>query len=140
MWCATLGLNKIAGVSKTQDWHVHHIEHQLGAYTDCPHGIGLAVISVPYYRYIRQYGSAKFARFATNVFGISSDGKSEEELGLAGIEALSAFIDELGIPRTLRELGASRDMLEKIANTTSPAGGYKQLTSEEMLAILKECY
>ena len=140
MWCATLGLNKIAGVSKKQDWHVHHIEHQLGAYTDCPHGIGLAVISVPYYKYIYKYGAHKFARFATNVFGISPDGKSEDDLALAGIEALSDFIDELGIPRTLRELGATRDMLEKIANTTSPAGGYKQLTSKEMLEILEACY
>ena len=140
MWCATLGLNKIAGVSKKQDWHVHHIEHQLGAYTDCPHGIGLAVISVPYYRYIYKYGAHKFARFATNVFGILPGGMSEGELANAGIDALSDFIDELGIPRTLRELGATRDMLEKIAETTSPAGGYKSLTSEEMLEILKACY
>ena len=50
MWCATLGLNTVTGLSKTQDWEVHNIEHQLGAYTDCPHGLGLAVISMPYYR------------------------------------------------------------------------------------------
>lgn len=43
MWCATLGLNTITGLSKTQDWKVHHIEHQIGAYTDCPHGLGLTV-------------------------------------------------------------------------------------------------
>ena len=44
MWCATLGLNTVTGLSKTQDWEVHNIEHQLGAYTDCPHSLGLAVI------------------------------------------------------------------------------------------------
>ena len=62
MWCATLGLNKITGLSKTQDWEVHNIEHQLGAYTDCPHGLGLAVISMPYYRYIYKDGIDKFVK------------------------------------------------------------------------------
>ncbi|MDO5537459.1 MAG: iron-containing alcohol dehydrogenase, partial [Desulfovibrionaceae bacterium] len=37
MWCATMGLNTITGLSKSQDWEVHMIEHQVGAYTDCPH-------------------------------------------------------------------------------------------------------
>ncbi len=140
MWCATLGLNKITGVSKTQDWQVHHIEHQLGAYTDCPHGIGLAVISVPYYKHIYKWGIDKFVRFATNVFGISPEGKTKDELALGGISALSDFIDELGIPRTLRELGATEDMLEKIAKTTEPGGGYKHIGYEDMLEILRECY
>ena len=140
MWCATLGLNKITGVSKTQDWQVHHIEHQLGAYTDCPHGAGLAVISVPYYKYIYKDGIDKFARFATNVFGICPEGKTKDELALSGISALSDFIDELGIPRTLRELGATEDMLEKIAKTTEPGGGYKHIGYEDMLEILKACY
>lgn len=52
------------GLSKAQDWEVHMIEHQLGAYTDCAHGVGLAIISVPYYKYIYQYGIDKFVRFA----------------------------------------------------------------------------
>ena len=64
MWCATVGLNTISGLSKEQDWEVHMIEHQLGAYTDCAHGAGLAAISGPYYRYILPYGTEKFARFA----------------------------------------------------------------------------
>lgn len=64
MWCATMGINKLTGLSKAQDWEVHMIEHQLGAYTDCAHGVGLAIISVPYYKYIYQYGIDKFVRFA----------------------------------------------------------------------------
>ena len=47
MWASTMGLNKILGVSKEQDWHVHAIEHQVGAYTDCPHGIGLRWFPFP---------------------------------------------------------------------------------------------
>lgn len=140
MWCATLGLNTVTGVSKTQDWEVHMIEHQLGAYTDCPHGLGLAVISVPYYRYIYKYGLDKFVRYAVNVWGIDATGKTKEEIALHGIDKLAEFIKEMGIPTTLRELGATEEMLPLIAKTTVKGGGYKQMDESDILTVLKECY
>ena len=140
MWCATLGLNTVTGLSKTQDWEVHMIEHQLGAYTDCPHGLGLAVISVPYYKYIYKYGLDKFVRFAQNVFKVDGKGKSKEEIALLGIGALADFIKEMGIPTTLRELGATEEMLPKIAATSVKGGGYKQMDEQDILAVLKACY
>lgn len=140
MWCATLGLNTITGVSKTQDWEVHMIEHQLGAYTDCPHGLGLAVISVPYYRYIYKYGLDKFVRYAENVWGVDATGKTKEEIALQGIDKLAEFIKEMGIPTTLRELGATEEMLPLIAKTTVKGGGYKQMDESDILTVLKECY
>ena len=140
MWCATLGLNTVTGVSKTQDWEVHMIEHQLGAYTDCPHGLGLAVISVPYYRYIYKYGLDKFVRYAENVWGVDATGKTKEEVSLQGIDKLAEFIKEMGIPTTLRELGATEEMLPLIAKTTVKGGGYKQMDASDILTVLKECY
>ncbi len=140
MWCATLGLNTVTGVSKTQDWEVHMIEHQLGAYTDCPHGLGLAVISVPYYRYIYKYGLDKFVRYAENVWGVDTTGKTKEEVALQGIDKLAEFIKEMGIPTTLRELGATEEMLPLIAKTTVKGGGYKQMDESDILTVLKECY
>ncbi len=140
MWCATLGLNKITGVSKEQDWEVHNIEHQLGAYTDCPHGVGLAIVSIPYYRYIYKYGLDKFVRFAKNIWDVQTDGKTKEQVAEEGIDRLFDFVKELGIPTTLREVGATEDMLEKIANSASLGGGYKELTNAEILEILKECF
>lgn len=140
MWCATVALNRITGLSKTQDWEVHGIEHQLGAYTDCPHGLGLSVISMPYYRYIYKYGLHQFVRFAKNVWGVSGEGKSEDEIALEGIAALENFSKELGIPSTLRELGATEDMLEKIAYSVEEGGGYKKMTHEDILTVLKECF
>lgn len=140
MWCATLGLNTVTGVSKMQDWEVHMIEHQLGAYTDCPHGLGLAVISVPYYRYIHKYGLDKFVRYAENVWGVDATGKTKEEIALQGIDKLAEFIKEMGIPTTLRELGATGEMLPLIAKTTVKGGGYKQMDESDILTVLKECY
>lgn len=140
MWSATLALNTIAGLSKEQDWEVHMIEHQLGAYTDCAHGMGLAAISMPYYRYIYSYGLDKFVRFAKEVWNVSEEGKSKEEIALEGIDCLETFAKELGIVTSLRELGATREMLPLIANSTVLGGGYKKLTVEEILKILENCY
>lgn len=141
MWCTTIGLNTITGVSKAQDWEVHMIEHQLGAYTDCAHGIGLAIISIPYYKYIYKYGLDKFVRFAEKIWKVESKNLTKDEIALAGIEKLSEFIKELGIPTTLREVGTTEDMLPKIANSSVILdGGYKKLTPDEILTILKEAY
>lgn len=140
MWCATIALNTITGLSKQQDWEVHMIEHQLGAYTDCAHGAGLAAISVPYYKYILKYGEDKFVRFAKNIWNIPCDGMSKTDAANAGIDKLCKFITALGLPLTLRELGASEDMLPKIANSCVLGGGYKQMDANDILNVLKECY
>ena len=140
MWCATIGLNTITGLSKQQDWEVHMIEHQLGAYTDCAHGAGLAVISLPYYRMIAPYGIDKFVRFAKNVWDLDTDSLSKTEAAEAGIEKLRDFIKELELPLTLRDLGATEEMLPKIANSTVLGGAYKVMNAEDILAVLKQCY
>lgn len=140
MWSSTLAMNPIMGLSKTQDWEVHMIEHQLGAYTDCAHGMGLAAISLPYYRYIYKFGLDKFVRFAKQVWGVDETGKTKEAVALEGIAAMEKFIKECGIVTSLKELGATEEMLPLIANSTALLGGYKVLTAEEVLEILKTAY
>lgn len=140
MWCATMALNKILSLSKTQDWMVHQIEHQLGAYTDCAHGVGLAIISIPYYRHICHFGLHRFVRFATHIWGVNPDGKSDEQIALEGIECLSRFIAELGIPQTLREVGTTEEMLPLIAASCNKCGGYHVPSTDEVLQMLKECF
>ena len=140
MWSSTMALNKIVGLSKMQDWQVHSIEHQLGAYTDCAHGMGLAAISIPYYKHIYKYGVKKFARFAKVVWDIKEDNKTEEEVALEGVNALEAFIKNTGMVTSLKELGATKEMLPLIANSSDIDGYYKKLTHEEILSILEECY
>ena len=140
MWCATMGLNKILALSKEQDWEVHMIEHQLGAYTDCPHGVGLAIISPAYYRYIYTYGLPKFVRYAQNVWKVDGKGMTDEEIALEGIRRLESFFRELGIPATLREVGATEEMLPLIAKSTIPGGGYRQMEAPDILEVLKACF
>ncbi len=143
MWEATLALNTMVGLGKKQDWNVHGIEHQLGAYTHCPHGLGLAVISYPYYKYICQFGKGQFVKFAKNVFDVRAESKSEDEIILQGIEKMEDFIKDLKIPTTLKELGATREMLPLIAKSAYQNGlsaGFHPMSEEETLRILEDCY
>ncbi len=140
MWCATMGLNRILGVSKQQDWEVHMIEHQLGAYTDCAHGIGLAIISPAYFRHVFRHGLHRYVRFAENVWKVDPTGKTDEQIALEGISRFESFIRELGIPATLREVGATPEMLPLIANSTILGGGYYKVTPTDILQILNDCF
>ena len=92
MWAATMGENRIIKLGKRCDFQCHQIEHQMGAYTDCNHGQGLAVIHPVYYRHIYKDGLSKFVRFAVNVWGIDPTGKSGEETALAGVEIGRAHV------------------------------------------------
>lgn len=142
MWESAMAENRILKLGKRCGFPCHQIEHQLGAYTGCNHGQGLAVLHPAYYRRICGPEKQKFARFATRVWGIPAGGKSEEELAHVGVEALAGFIQELGLPTTLRQLGlADAKMLPVIADSCNlePASCPK-ITKEEILTLLQACF
>ena len=141
MWDATMAENRVIKMGKQCDFQCHNMEHQLGAYTDCNHGCGLAVLHPAYYRHICRSGLPKFVRFAERVWGIPREGRSDEALALAGIDALAAFIREIGLPTTLKELGVRREQLEEIAFSCAiSAGSYQKMTHEEILELFQACY
>ena len=142
MWDATMAENRIIKLGKRTDFQCHQMEHQLGAYTDCNHGAGLAVLHPTYYRHIYKDGLAKFKRFASEVCNISSDGKTDEETARAGIDELERFIREIGLPATLQELGIHGDVdLKAVADSCAVVpGSYRKLTQEEIFEIFKECF
>lgn len=139
MWSATWALNTLIGEGKTQDWMVHMIGHAISAYTHATHGMTLAAVSTAYYRHIMPYAIKRFARFAKVVWEIPSQGKSEEQLAGEGIDALTAWIKEIGAASEISSLGATSDMLEGIADATIIlSSGYKTLNRDEVISILKE--
>lgn len=142
MWAATMAENRLIKLGKACDFQAHQIEHQLGAYTNCNHGCGLAVIHPVYYRYIYKNGLKKFVRFARNVWGVGSGGMTDEETALAGIGALAGFIKGIGLPSTLRELGMTdKTVLPEIAASCNIApGSYGNMTKEAIAEILDECF
>lgn len=139
MWTATWALNTLVGCGKTQDWEVHMIGQAVGAVTDATHGMTLSAVALPYYRLIMPYGLEKFARFAANVWDIDAAGKTSEELAIAGLDAMEAWMREIGCVMSIRELGADESSLSAIADTTlTMTGGYRTLTRVEILDVLRK--
>ena len=138
MWTATWALNTLVGKGKSEDWMVHMLGQAVGAYTDATHGMTLAAVSLPYYRYIMPYGMKKFARFAAEVWGISRVGKTDEQLANEGLSAMESWMKEIGLVMDLKELGATEEMIEGIADATFILeGGYKVLDRDEVVQVLK---
>ncbi|MDO5346733.1 MAG: iron-containing alcohol dehydrogenase [Lachnospiraceae bacterium] len=136
MWDSAMAENGILKVGRVTDFQAHQMEHQLGAYTDCNHGQGLAVIHPAYYRHIVKDAEEIFARFAKEVFG--KDSAAE------GIEALTDFIRECGLPTKMGELKSraeiTPELLRQVADTcnvikTNP----RELDRDEIYEILMEC-
>ena len=139
MWTATWALNTFVGCGKAQDWEVHMLGQAVSAVTDATHGMTLAAVALPYYRYIMDAGLPKFARFAQNVWGIDAAGKADEQLAAAGLDAMEAWMREIGCVMNLTELGCDESMLEQLADATFVMeGGYRKLTREEIIAIFRE--
>lgn len=142
MWCASMAENRIIKLGKKLDFQCHQIEHQLSAYTNCNHGKGLAVLHPVYYRHIYPFGLSKFKSFAVKVMGVNPRGKTDKRVAEAGLEALAAFIKELQLPTSLRELGLTDESIlpEIAASVNLMPGCYKKMTREEILTILQECW
>lgn len=136
MWDSAMAENGILKVGRLTDFQAHMIEHQLGAFTDCNHGQGLAVIQPVYYRHILKDAEDKFTRFAKVVFG--------EETAEAGLDALESFIDECGLPTRMNQLKSTveitPDVLRKVADSCLiMKTGPKELDRDEIYEILTEC-
>lgn len=139
MWTATWALNTLIAKGKSTDWMVHMLGQAVGAYTNATHGMTLAAVSLPYYRHILPYGLSKFKRFAIEVWKVNPEGKAEEEIAEEGLKAMEDWMKELGLAMKISELGATKDMIDGIADAAFLLeGGYKVLKREEVVAILKE--
>ena len=141
IWAAAMAENGILKIGKATDFQCHMLEHQLGAYTDCNHGQGLAVLHPMLYRHMMPEANHQFARLAVEVWGIDPTGKTEEELAEVFVEALADFIREIGLPTTFAEMNIPADTDYKaIADSTVLTGGCaKKFTREELLEVLLEC-
>lgn len=136
MWTATWALNTLISRGKTTDWMVHMLGQSVGAYTDATHGMTLAAVSLPYYRHIMPYGLQKFRRFAVQVWDVTTEGKTDEQIAEEGLAALENWMNELGLVMKISQLGVTEEMIEGIADGTRiMTGGYKILDRDEVVEL-----
>ena len=139
MWTATWALNYLLDCGKPGDWEVHMIGQALGGVTDATHGMTLAACQLPYFRIIKPYALDKFVRFAKVVWDVRPDGKTDEEIADEGLACLEAWMKEIGLVMRTGDLGLTEELIpDVIKGCFYNATGYKQLTEEEVVSILRE--
>ena len=138
MWDSALAENGLLKLGKLTDFQCHMLEHAVGAYTDCNHGQGLAVIHPALYRRLLDEGKEKLARMGERVWGVK--GRTTEETAALCVDALEAFIQEIGLPTRWSEMGITDETLLRAAADTCllMPGCCKQFTRDELFAVLKE--
>lgn len=143
LWASTLALNGLLTCGKITDWATHIIEHEVSAYYDITHGIGLGIITPRWMRYVLdENNKEKFCILGKNLFNIENDGSIETANNF--IDKLHEFFIELGIPKNFSEIGiksnkyfdAMANNIEKIFNTI---GNFKKLKKEDIIKILNNC-
>lgn len=141
MWIATWALNTLVAKGKTTDWMVHMLGQGVAAHTDATHGMTLAAVSMPYYRYILPYGTAKFARYAENVWNVNPEGKTEIQVANEGLDAMEAWMKKIGLVMNITELGAAKAMLDgMVKSTLIMDGGYKVMDADDIRVVLQESF
>ena len=143
MWASTLALNGLVGAGKPGSWTCHPIEHELSAFYDITHGVGLAILTPRWMRYILSEETVcKFVTYAKNVWHLP-EMEDKFELANKAIDATEEFFRNCGIPMTLREVGIDETHFEVMAEKAVRIGGlrdaYVGLTKEDVVNILKMC-
>lgn len=138
-WVCTWALNTLIACGKSTDWEVHMLGQAIGAVTNATHGMTLSAVSLPYYRLVMPHGVERFARFARVVWDVDDSGKSEREVAEAGLEAMSEWMDQIGVVKHARELGLTEENIpDAVKATFILDGGYHKLTTEEVERIFRE--
>ncbi|MFC0469580.1 iron-containing alcohol dehydrogenase [Halalkalibacter kiskunsagensis] len=139
LYCGTMALNGITQMGLRGDWATHNMEHAVSAVYDIPHAGGLAILFPHWLRYTLNERISRHVQLATRVLGVDPIDKTDQEIALEGIEALSAFWTSLGAPTRLADYNIDESQVEKMAELASNRGefgNFKSLTKEDVVNIL----
>jgi alcohol dehydrogenase len=140
LMCGTFALNGVLSAGVVTDWATHSIEHAVSAVYDIPHGGGLAILFPNWMKYVYKEDVERFARFATEVWGIDTEGKSNDAIALEGIEAVRSFFNKIGAPSRLADYNITDEKLDVMAEKAvpfGPIGNFKKLNKDDVYQILK---
>lgn len=143
MWASTVGLNHLLTVGKGGAWSVHPIEHVISAYYDITHGVGLAILTPAWMKYVlSEQTKARFARFAREVFGV--DEADDMTAAKLGIEKVEEFFLSLGMPLSLADAGVNDELFSTMASEAIRTSGlsersYVKLNVQDVEKIFESC-
>jgi len=140
MWTSSLAINGLISYGKETEWSVHAMEHELSAYYDITHGVGLAILTPHWMKYILNDSTLdKFVEYGVNVWGI--DEKVDKYvIANKAIEKTREYYNSLGIPSSLSEVGINEEKLEEMANQSTrrgKLGNFRVLEAQDVLNIFR---
>lgn len=139
MWSSSLGLNGLLSYGTDVAWTVHGMEHELSAFYDITHGVGLAILT-PFWmdKVLSETTAPQFAAYGRNVWGLGSE-LSDMEAAEQAIQCTRDFFKKMGLPATLAEVGIDDEYLPKMAAKLKDrfANTFVPLDEEEVLEIFR---
>jgi len=138
LYSGTMALNGMVNMGFSGDWATHNIEHAVSAVYDIPHGGGLAILFPNWMKHNLQVNPARFKKLAVRVFGVNSEGKTDEEIALEGIKKLREFWSSIGAPSRLADYDIDNSKLDIMADKAmvhGEFGNFKKLNKEDVVAI-----
>jgi alcohol dehydrogenase YqhD (iron-dependent ADH family) len=144
MWGSSIGDNAtLCNGNRLAAFAVHGIEHELSAYYDLTHGVGLAILTPRWMCYVLQKApevtKARFAHFGKAVWDV--EGTDDQMLAEQAIEATANFFKSLDIPMSLTEVGIDDIHFEKMAAHVVQSGrvshAWVPLAKDDVIEILK---
>jgi alcohol dehydrogenase YqhD (iron-dependent ADH family) len=145
---STFAHNGMLGVGRVTDWASHQIEHELSAMFDITHGVGLAIITPAWMKYVYSVNKDIFYSFSTKIMEVNPLNKTIDEVILEGIKKLESFITSIHLPLKLKDVGITKDSLKELSlratneyyhKTPRTLGGLKLLNSDDIYKILLSC-
>ncbi|HLO11666.1 MAG TPA: iron-containing alcohol dehydrogenase [Pseudoneobacillus sp.] len=140
LYSGTIALNGMLQMGYRGDWATHNIEHAVSAVYDIPHGGGLAILFPNWMKHCLKENPKRFKQLAERVFGVDTTGKSDEEVGLEGIEKLRDFWKSIGAPSRLADYQIDDSQMEVMADkamVNGEFGNFKKLNRDDVLAIYR---
>jgi alcohol dehydrogenase YqhD (iron-dependent ADH family) len=140
LYSGTIALNGMLSMGSRGDWATHNIEHAVSAVYDIPHGGGLAILFPNWMKHSLKENPSRFKQLAVRVFGVDPAGKTDEEVGLEGIEKLREFWSSIGAPSRLADYEIDDTKLEVMADkamVNGEFGNFKKLNRDDVLEIYR---
>ncbi|MBK5240695.1 iron-containing alcohol dehydrogenase [Clostridium sp.] len=140
MWSSSIAINGLLSYGKETEWSVHAMEHELSAFYDITHGVGLAILTPHWMEYALNDNTVnKFVEYGANVWGLDPIGDGYE-IAYNAIKKTKEYFVSLGIPSSLREVGIEKEKLEEMAKQATARGklgSFKPLDAQDVLNIYR---
>lgn len=140
MWNASWAINGFLDMGKPVAWSVHRMEHELSAFYDITHGVGLAILTPNWMRYVlSEKTEHRFARYGMAVWGLDAS-LSPRVLAETAIQKTRDFFSSMGLPVTLAEVGIGPEHFGEMARKARTGGFDKTfvpLSAEDIVEIYR---